>query len=133
MSGVCRSCGWAIRLDFGLWADEAESVVCYWDNGEPKPHEIPDLMRRSLTAARQEKVKMKVGMIKKMLDIYEPDTDLIVAWWDKETVESYGAPTMTDDQWSVVVDEYEEGEWVFQSLAAEDFVEIAEKITKESM
>jgi len=52
MNGVCRSCGWEVRLDFGLWIDEAESPVCYWSNGEPRQHEILEVMRKSLVASR---------------------------------------------------------------------------------
>ena len=76
---------------------------------------------------------MKVEKIKQMLDIYEPDTELIVAWWDKETIEDYGSPKMTDDQWSEVVDKYEDGEWGWQSGAVDNFVEIVEEVTRESM
>jgi len=71
---------------------------------------------------------MKVKDLLEQLKTYKPDTDLIVAYWDKETVQDYGAPEMTDEQWSQVVDEYEDGEWHFQSSAAEDFVEISERV-----
>lgn len=71
---------------------------------------------------------MKVSALIEQLKTYEPETELIVAYWDKEQVESYGAPTMSDDQWGQVVDDYEDGEWHFQSSAAEDFVELAERV-----
>lgn len=73
---------------------------------------------------------MKVETIKKMLDTYEPETDLIVAWWDKETIEDYGASEMTNDQWEQVVNKYENGEWGWQSDAADTFVEIAGEVTE---
>ena len=78
---------------------------------------------------------MKVKDLLEQLKTYEPNTELIVAYWDKHTVENYASGwgekdrfTLTDDQWSDVVDTYENGEWHFQSSAAEDFVEIAEKV-----
>lgn len=71
---------------------------------------------------------MKVSALIEQLKTYEPETELIVAYWDKEQVESYGAPTLSDEQWQQVVDDYEDGEWHFQSSAAEDFVELAERV-----
>ncbi len=62
------------------------------------------------------------------LQAYTPDTELIVAYWDKETIEGYGAPSLSKTQWSLVVENYEDGEWHFQSSAAEDFVEIAQGV-----
>jgi len=40
----------------------------------------------------------------------------------------YGAPDLTDSEWREVVSTYENGEWHFQSSAAEDFVEIASQV-----
>ncbi len=71
---------------------------------------------------------MKVSQLLEQLRDYEPDTELIVAYWDKETIEGYGAPTMTEDQWGEVVSSYEDGEWHWQGSASEDFVEIAENV-----
>ena len=71
---------------------------------------------------------MKVQDLLEQLEAYEPETELIVAYWDKETIESYGAPTMNEDQWKQVVEDYEDGEWHWQGSAGDDFVEIAEKV-----
>jgi hypothetical protein len=71
---------------------------------------------------------MKVKNLIEQLQAYTPDTELIVAYWDKETVEGYGSPSLSETQWALVVDNYDDGEWYFQSLAAESFVEIAEKV-----
>jgi hypothetical protein len=78
---------------------------------------------------------MKVKNLIEQLQEYTPDTELIVAYWDKETVEGYASGwgekdrfVLSETQWSLVVDKYEDGEWHFQSSAAEDFVEIAEKV-----
>jgi hypothetical protein len=72
---------------------------------------------------------MKVkDLIERLSTNYEPDTELIVDYWDKEIVESYGSPSLSKTQWSLVIEDYENGEWHFQSLAAEVFVEIAEKV-----
>jgi hypothetical protein len=35
---------------------------------------------------------------------------------------------LTDDQWFDVVDKYDDGEWHWQSSAAEDFVDIAKEV-----
>ena len=78
---------------------------------------------------------MKVKNLIEQLQAYTPDTELIVAYWDKETVEGYASGwgeqdrfILSETQWSMVVDTYDNGEWHFQSSAAEDFVEIAEKV-----
>ena len=64
---------------------------------------------------------MQVKELLAQLEEYDPETELIVAYWDKETIEGYGNPKLTDDQWSQVVFKYENGEWYWQSSAAEDF------------
>lgn len=74
---------------------------------------------------------MKVRDLLKQLREYDGEVELIVAFWDKETVEGYmdiDAPDLTDEQWKDVVAEYEDGEWHWQSSAAEDFVEIAQQV-----
>jgi len=71
---------------------------------------------------------MKVSALIEQLQTYNSETEVIVAYWDKEQIESYGAPTMTEEQWSDVIESYENGEWFWQSSAAEDFVEIAERV-----
>jgi len=67
---------------------------------------------------------MKVSALIEQLKDYTPETELIVAFWDKETIEGYGNPKLTEDQWSQVVSTYENGEWYWQGSASEDFEEI---------
>jgi hypothetical protein len=75
---------------------------------------------------------MKVKELLEQLEAYEPDTELIVAYWDKATVEGYqNGLFITDEQWSDVVETYENGEWHFQGSAAEDFVEIAQQVVSD--
>ena len=76
---------------------------------------------------------MKVKDLIEQLTAYEPDTELLVAYWDKECVEGYldGTP-LTTDQWGQVCDKYEDGEWYFQSSAAEDFVDLAQEVLAET-
>jgi hypothetical protein len=52
----------------------------------------------------------------------------LLAQLDKETIEGYGNPKLTDDQWSDVVFKYENGEWYWQSLASEDFEGIVAEV-----
>lgn len=69
---------------------------------------------------------MKVKDLLVKLEEYDPDTELIVAYWDKETVEGYTDElTLSEDQWKQVVSVYENGEWFWQSCAADDFSDIA--------
>lgn len=72
---------------------------------------------------------MKVKELLTQLQGYKPDDELIVAYWDKQTVEDYDDDlSLTDTQWSEVVYRYENGEWFWQSSAGEDFVEIANEV-----
>ena len=75
---------------------------------------------------------MKVRDLMKQLRELDGEQEVIVAYWTKETVEGYGAPKLTNDQWNEVVDTYDDGEWHWQSSAAEDFVEIAENVVNGS-
>jgi hypothetical protein len=76
---------------------------------------------------------MKVKNLIEQLTAYSPDTELLVAYWDKECVEGYkDGLTLTDEQWEEVVDKYEDGEWSFQSSAAEDFVDLANEVLEET-
>jgi hypothetical protein len=64
---------------------------------------------------------------------YAPETELIVAYWDKETVENYAKDlALTDDQWSDVVDKYDDGEYFWQSSAAENLVDLAHEVVGSS-
>lgn len=77
---------------------------------------------------------MKVKELLEQLAQYQPDDELIVAYWDKETIEGYTDDlTLTLDQWSEVVFQYENGEYHWQSSAAEDFVDLANKVVGEEV
>ena len=81
---------------------------------------------------------MKVKDLIEQLKAYDGEQELIVAYWDKGTVTEYGSLDwpglenlkLTDEQWVEVVDTYEGGEWAWQSLAAEQFVEIANEVVE---
>jgi hypothetical protein len=63
---------------------------------------------------------------------YLPDDDLIVDYWDKATIESYNpGMELTDEQFQVVASRYEDGEYFWQSQAADTFVTLAEEIIEE--
>jgi hypothetical protein len=63
---------------------------------------------------------------------YLPDDELIVDYWDKATIESYNpGMELTDEQFQVVASRYEDGEYFWQSQAADTFVELAEEVIEE--
>jgi hypothetical protein len=74
---------------------------------------------------------MKVKDLITQLEAYNGEDELIVCYWDKATVQGYGSPEVTDEEWGYVVEKYEDGEWHFQSSAAEDFVEIVQEVVSE--
>ena len=76
----------------------------------------------------QQKVKMKVKDLIEQLSAYDKETELVVAYWDKETVEGFSTLSLSETQWSLVVDDSESGEWNWQSSAGETLIEIAEKV-----
>lgn len=83
---------------------------------------------------------MKVKDLVEQLKSYDGEQELIVAYWDKETVERYGSGwgdtskdlSLTDEDWSLVVERYENGEWHWQGSAGDDFVEIAREVRAEA-
>jgi hypothetical protein len=75
---------------------------------------------------------VKVKTLIEQLQEYDGEQELIVAYWDKETVEGYGAPKMTDLDWSAVIDRYDDGEWHWQGSAGDDFVQIAHEVMAEA-
>jgi hypothetical protein len=76
---------------------------------------------------------MKVRELVSQLQLsYLPDDEVIVAYWDKKTVEGYGAPKMSDEDWSCVIDRYDDGEWYWQGSAGDDFVQIAHEVMAEA-
>lgn len=75
---------------------------------------------------------MKVKELIEQLKTYGEDTELFVEYWDKETVEQYGTSRkMTEDEWVYAVQTMENGEFAFQSHAAEQLVDAAEDAMKE--
>lgn len=77
---------------------------------------------------------MKVkDLIERLQSYYKPDDELFVEYWDKETVEAYGTSRkMDDDEWTSAVEVMENGEFAYQSHAAELLVEKAEEAMEES-
>ena len=78
---------------------------------------------------------MKVKELIEQLKAYDGEQELLVAYWDKETVEGYGSGwtkeadlSLTDEQWFDVVANYEDGEWSWQSSAADDFLDLAKEV-----
>lgn len=76
---------------------------------------------------------MKVKELVKQLEAYDGEDELIVAYWDKEIVSMYGAPTLTDEEWGHVVWRYEDGEWGFQSDASVVFLDLAHEVRRETI
>lgn len=76
---------------------------------------------------------MKVKELVKQLEAYDGEDELIVAYWDKEMVSSYGTPLLTDEEWGHVVWRYEDGEWGFQSDAAVVFVDLSNEVRRETI
>jgi hypothetical protein len=74
---------------------------------------------------------MKVSQLIKQLEQYKPDDELIVAYWDKETVVYYSDVEITQDEWSCVVSNYEFGEWYWQGEAAQNLTELVENVIEE--
>ena len=78
---------------------------------------------------------MKVKDLIEQLKEYDGEQELLVAYWDKETVEDYAydhetdeLKELTDEQWGEVVSKYQDGEWNFQSDAAELFVDLVGEV-----
>jgi hypothetical protein len=70
---------------------------------------------------------MKVQtLIDQLLATYSPDTELAVAYWDKEIVNSYAGyeQPMSNEAWLDIVENYENNEWGWQSIAADTFADI---------
>jgi len=69
-------------------------------------------------------------LIEQLQKDYQPEDTLIVAYWDKSTVEGYSSEEeeMTEDDWSEVVAKYEDGEFGWQSDAADSFLQLVEEV-----
>jgi hypothetical protein len=81
---------------------------------------------------------VKVKELIEQLKAYDGEQELLVAYWDKETVEGYGSGwtketdlSLTDEQWSELVRRYGDGEWSWQSSAADDFLDLAKEVVNE--
>lgn len=63
---------------------------------------------------------MQVKEAIKYLKELNPESEIVAAWWSKDLVEQWvNTSVLTDDQWSDVVSRYEEGEFAWQSNAAD--------------
>jgi hypothetical protein len=69
---------------------------------------------------------MRVKDIITQLQAYDPEEEVAVAYWDRETVDSYANEEfeVSDELWVKIVERYENGEWGWQSWAADTFVDI---------
>ena len=86
---------------------------------------------------REKGTDMKVKDLIEQLKEYDGEDELLVAYWDKQTVEDYAydhetdeLKELTDTQWGEVVSRYQDGEWNFQSYAAELFVDLVNDVTR---
>lgn len=77
---------------------------------------------------------MKVkDLIDRLQSNYKPDDELFVEYWDKECVEGYGTSRkLSEDEWASAVEEMENGEFAYQSYAADLLVDKAEEAMEES-
>lgn len=55
---------------------------------------------------------MKASEAIKWLNTYNPDEELIIAWWDKHNT----GFELTDEQWQTVVDNVDKSEWAFAGV-----------------
>jgi hypothetical protein len=68
-------------------------------------------------------------LIEQLQKYYQPEDNLIVAYWDKGTITSYAeVKEMTEDDWTQVVDKYENGEFGWQSDATDSFLQLTEEV-----
>ena len=78
---------------------------------------------------------MRVKDLIEQLKAYDGEDELLVAYWDKQTVEDYAydhetdeLSKLTDEQWGQVVAKYQDGEWNFQSYATDLFVDLVGEV-----
>jgi len=50
-------------------------------------------------------------LIKIMSKMPDQDEEMIVAWWERSTVEEWMERTITDDQWLTAEEEVMNGDW----------------------
>lgn len=71
-------------------------------------------------------------LIEQLQAAYGPDDEIAVAYWDRETVAIFAdEPGLTEDQWSRVVANYEDGEFGWQEYAAEAFTALLVEVLEE--
>lgn len=73
---------------------------------------------------------MKVKeLIEDLQNRYNPEAELIVAYWDRETVEGFlgEGGTLSEETWNSFVGSYDEDNYSWSSSAAESFVEVLER------
>lgn len=51
--------------------------------------------------------------IKRLTEMYKPEEELFIVWWDKETVGEYSDKDIADEHWTSVVDKLDEDEYLF--------------------
>ena len=74
---------------------------------------------------------MKVkDLIARLSEYQQPDDEIIVAYWDKETVEGYSEVTLTDNQWIDIVAESEIYEPIEFEMFGEKLQQIAGEVGK---
>ena len=78
---------------------------------------------------------MKVQeLIFRLTRYYEPDAELHVEYWDRDLVNNWlrldhhAAPQLTEREWSEVINKMDEGEFIYQRMAAEVLTETAEEV-----
>ena len=72
---------------------------------------------------------MKVrDLIEQLNRDLKPDDQIIVAYWDKATVEQYAEVTLTDDQWTDIVAEQDSYEAIDLERFSETLQEIASEV-----
>jgi len=73
------------------------------------------------------KVKELIAQLNRDL---KPDEEIIVAYWDKATVESYAEVTLTDNQWTDIVAEQDRYESIELDRFGEQLQETATEVGK---
>jgi hypothetical protein len=71
---------------------------------------------------------MKVSDLIDQLSQYQPNDQIIVAYWDKETVEVFSEVTLTDEKWIDIVAENEAHEPIEFDMFGEKLQEIAMEV-----
>lgn len=72
---------------------------------------------------------MKAQDAIKWLSEYDPEQEIIIAWWDKETT----GYELTDEQWATVIEEVDKRAWCWEAVtdAIDDSVGELENNTDE--